>query len=121
MPTSLTVSRGGVRIRKTVLVEDAPMPTVLYAIASTRDHRVSVRVIDEVPEGIPQGAIAVHEKYDGDGWRIHEDGDLEYSRELDPNEARKTAFFVSVDPDLIERFFVAPSIEDVRTTTVGRA
>lgn len=118
MPTSLSVSRGGVQIRKTVLVEDVPMPTVLYAIASTRDERVAVRVIDEVPEEVPREAIAVHERYDADGWRVHEDGDLEYGRELAPGETRKTAFFVSVSDDLAERFFVTPSIEDVRSTTV---
>lgn len=118
MPTSLSVSRGGVRIRKTVLVEDPPVPTVLYAIASTRDERVAVRVIDEVPDGVSGGAIAVHERYDADGWRVHGDGNLEYSRELAPGETRKTAFFVRASGDLAERFFVTPSIEDVRSTTV---
>jgi hypothetical protein len=118
VPTSLSVSRGGVKIRKTVLVDEPPMPTVLYAVASTRDGGVAVRVLDEVPEGVPTEAIAVHDDYDADGWRIHEDGDLEYRRELAPGETRKTAFFVSASEDLAQRFFVTPSIEDVRRTTV---
>lgn len=118
MPTSLSVSRGGVQIRKTVLLEDAPMPTVVYAIASTREDAVAVRVIDEVPEGVPSEAIAVHDDYDADGWRVHADGDLEYTRELAPGETRKTAFFVGVDEEFADRFFVTPSIEDVRRTSV---
>jgi hypothetical protein len=79
---------------------------------------VSVRVHDEDPEGVPADAIAVHDDYDADGWRVHEDGGLEYSRDLAPGETRKTAFFVSTSADLAERFFVTPSIEDVRTTSV---
>jgi hypothetical protein len=118
VPTSLSVSRGGVQIRKTVLVDDTPMPTVLYAVASTREEPVAVRMLDEVPDAVPTEAIAVHDDYDADGWRIHDEGNLEYSRELVPGETRKTAFFVSVTDDLAQRFFVTPSIEDVRTTTI---
>lgn len=122
MPTSLSVSRGGVTIRKTVLVDDTPIPTVVYAIASTRDERAAVRVIDEVPDAVPEGAVAVHPDYDAEGWRVHPGGDhLEYERELAPSETAKTAFFVKVPEDLAQQFFVTPSIEDVRRVSVPRA
>lgn len=119
--SSLSVSRGGVRIRKTVMVDEVAIPTVAYVVESDRDQPVTVRVVDEVPDGVPSGAVAVHDAYDAGGWRVDDDGYLEYRRDLAPSETRKTAFFVDVDEALAREFFVAPSIETVRPTTLRAA
>lgn len=117
--SSLSVSRGGVRIRKTVMVDGVAMPTVAYVVESERARPVTVRVVDEMPDGLAAGTIAVHDDYDAGGWRVDADGYLEYRRDLAPGETRKTAFFARADEALAREFFVAPSIETVRPTTPG--
>lgn len=87
---------------------------MVYAIASTRGDPVGVGLLDEVPDGVPSDVIPVHDDSDSEGWRIHGEGRLEYSRELGAVAPRKTACFVRAREEHTGRFFVTPSIEAVR-------
>ena len=111
---SLSASRGGVQVYKSVEVEGVRLPTVLYALQSEREQPISVRMVDPLPSGVPPEAIAVHDDFDGDGWELGADGRLAYSRELEPGEMCKTALFVGLDAGRARRFSETPRVEDVR-------
>ncbi len=114
MPQSLSVSRGGVRIHKSVLGEEGPLCLIAFVVESEREVPVSVRVREEIPEDVPRSAVGLHEDYEADSWRVTEDGHLEYGRELPPGETAVAGFFVRGGEELARHFFVTPSIEDVR-------
>lgn len=114
MPQSLSVSRGGVRIHKSVLDDGGPLPLVAYVVESEREVPVSVRIREEIPEPVPRSAVGLHDDYEADSWRVTDDGHLEYGRELPPGGTTVAGFFVRGGEELARHFFVAPSIEDVR-------
>ena len=114
---SLSASRGGVQVHKMIEVERVQLPTVLYALQSEREQSVSVRMVDPLPPGVPPEAIAVHDDFDGDGWELGADGQLTYSRELEPGEMYKTALFVGLDSGRARRFCETPRVEDVSPLT----
>ena len=112
---SCSVSSSGVQVHKLVEVDGIRLPTVLYALRSGRERPVSVRIVDPLPSGIPPEAVAVHDDFDGDGWQFDSDGELAYSRELEPGETYKTALFVGLDADRARKFTGSPRVADVRS------
>jgi hypothetical protein len=90
------------------------MPMVAYVVESERDAPVHARLLDRVPKPVDRSDIELHDDYGADQWQVGIDG-LEFTMELWAGESVRTAFFVETDAPTADAFFVAPSVEDVRT------
>ena len=108
-----TVEEDGIRVDKSFSDDEFPVPAIRYALESTREDAVRVRIVDTIPESFPMDRVGFHPEYESENWTAYKDHRVEFERVLDPGETVETVFGIrSDDPDL-DGFMATPIIEHV--------
>jgi hypothetical protein len=106
------VETGGVTVSKFFNAEDFPVPAVAFDVSSSRDHPVTLRIVDEVPDEFGIDQIGFHPEYGSEHWTATGDGVVRFEREVDPGESFTTVYGVRMNEGQDETpFLSAPSVE----------
>ena len=111
--TIQSITQDGIRIRKGIVVESVPYPTVKMSIESTRDTPVAIRIREDLPDGYGVNDLGFHADYDGHCWRLVADDALEFSRCLAPGDITLTAYTLYGSVEHAQRFDSVPTIDTV--------
>jgi archaellum component FlaC len=110
--TSVSVSRGEVRVDKTFEADRFPVPAIAFEIESLADDPIRVRLVDQIPESFAMEGVGFHPDYDSDNWTAYRDHRVAYERTLEPMESVLTVYGIRIDdPAEAESFLGEPSVE----------
>ncbi|WP_435347199.1 hypothetical protein [Haloarchaeobius sp. HRN-SO-5] len=108
---TLDAELDGVVVRKGLDLETLPLPAVKFAIESTRDAPVGVRLTERLPDPVRLDHVAVHADHGGQHWTAFTDGRLVYTGSVPPGETVVTLFMIWLEePDHVYRFFGRPHL-----------
>jgi hypothetical protein len=68
-------SKAGIEVQKVLHRGQFEVPSLVYRIQSTRQEAVTVRLVDQIPEGLPMEAVGFHESYGKQYWSVLGGGD----------------------------------------------
>lgn len=106
---SIDAEQDGLRLTKEVEIAGDDVSHVRFTLRSERDGPASVRLVDDVPEAIPDGRVGLHPDH-RDRWTV-EDRRLVFEADVDPGEEVTTLYGVNTaDPDEAAEFLVSPSV-----------
>lgn len=119
---AVEVETDGVTVRKTLVTEEFPVPTVRFELESARDIAVTVRLREYVPNEFSMDAIGFHPDYESDNWTAYQDRRIEFVRDLEPDETAVTIYGIRSEDDAdLAAFMVEPEIVDVEAKDAGEA
>lgn len=109
------VSRGGVRVRKSVVTGGASVPVIKFAIESDREQPIAIRMYETIPDGFDPAAIDFDVEHAEGRW--HTIGyQLEFSVTLAPGDSLVAAFTIDGTEHDARQFVGVPLIETVQPT-----
>ena len=111
---SVTVSKDGITVDKTVTADEFPVPAVVFLLESTKSEPTHVRLTDEIPESFPMERVGFHPDFESDRWTAYKDHRVEFERDIDPGETVKTVYGIRTDDtsDLSE-FLIEPKLKEL--------
>lgn len=107
------VSRGGVRVRKSVVTGGVSVSVIKFAIESDREQPIAVRMCETIPDGFDPGAIDFDVEHAEGRWQTIGDR-LEFSGALASNDSLVAAFAVDGTEQDARQFAGVPLIETVQ-------
>jgi len=108
---SVRVSADGVRVLKRFTADQFPVPAIAFEISSGRTEAVTLRLSDQVPQGVAVDDLGFHPDYGSEYWSIEEDR-VTFERELKPDSSYTTVYGIRSADD-VEQFLTDPTIESV--------
>jgi len=107
----VTVREGAITVEKSFEPDQFPVPAIAFVVRSERDAAETVRVVDELPEGVAPEDVGFHPDYGEEHWDVREES-IVFEREFDPDEEFTTVYGLR-DNDLgdVERFLAEPTVE----------
>jgi len=109
-----TLTKLGVRVRKSLTKNGGDVPTIRYDVTSGRDEPVVAHLIDVLPADIPEEAIGFHPDYGKEHWESA-NGRVEYRRRLEPGETIVTVCGVRLPEEMSEQVLLDEPILRVET------
>ena len=114
---TVTVEEDGVRIEKSLTLEEFDTPAIVFKMASDRDSVTYLKITDPLPDEIDPDDVGLHPEYDSEGWR-RRGGDLQFEGRLAPDEDIETVYGLRVtNVDQPAALLAAPEIDDVVDAT----
>jgi predicted nucleic acid-binding Zn-ribbon protein len=108
----VTVTKGGLRVEKSYVADEFPVPAIQFRIVSERDDPVELVLTDEIPRSFTMDAVGFHPEFEGDNWTAYKDHRVEFERTIDPGEEVLTVYGIRIEDDSeAEAFLVEPSVE----------
>lgn len=105
------VNADGLTVEKVPVSRGSGVVAVQLTLASNRDERSLVRVVDELPGALADKVVEFHPSYDPENWS-KDDGSVVYEAPMEPNGERTTVYGVEVDDaEQRELFSTPPSVE----------
>jgi outer membrane murein-binding lipoprotein Lpp len=109
----VSIRSDGVSVVKRFEEDEFPVPAIAFEFTSGRDEGVSVRLTDDVPEGVEVEDLGFHPEYGSEYWTIDEDR-ITFERELEAEAEYTTVYGIrATGTDNIEQFLTEPKIEEV--------
>jgi archaellum component FlaC len=109
----VSVSSDGVTVDKRFEEDEFPVPAIAFEISSTRAETVTIRLVDQVPEGVETEDLGFHPEYGSEFWTL-EDDQITFERELEANSEYTTVYGIrATGTDNVEQFLTEPTIESV--------
>ncbi len=109
----VTVGSDGITLTKRFEEDEFPVPAIAFEFSSDRDEDVSVRIVDEVPDGVAVEDLGFHPEYGSEYWTIDED-QIAFERDLDANSDYTTVYGIrATGTDDVEQFLTTPDIDEV--------
>lgn len=117
---AIKIERDGVKVMKSCLTGEFPVPTVGFELTSDRDDEVTVRIEERVPEAFGMDAIGFHSDYYSEHWTAYQDRHLEFERTMGPGESVVTLYGVRADDEVdLDAFMDDPDVYVVKPTGTG--
>ncbi|PSP85226.1 hypothetical protein BRC83_03145 [Halobacteriales archaeon QS_1_68_17] len=109
----ITVSSDGVTVVKAFEADEFPVPAIAFTITSRRNEGVTVRLVDQVPDGVEVEDLGFHPEYGSEYWEIDED-EIVFEREIPSGTEYTTVYGIrATGTDNVEQFLTEPGIESV--------
>lgn len=109
----VSIRSDGVSVVKRFEEDEFPVPAIAFEFTSGRDEGVSVRLTDDVPEGVEVEDLGFHPEYGSEYWTIDENR-ITFERELEAEAEYTTVYGIrATGTDNIEQFLTEPKIEEV--------
>jgi len=109
----VTVGADGVTVTKRFEEDEFPVPAIAFEFVSEREEEVSVRLVDQVPEGVAVEDLGFHPEYGSEYWTIDEET-ITFERDLGANSAYTTVYGIrATGADDVAQFLTEPTIEEV--------
>ena len=109
--TSTVVESDGIRVEKSFTRNDFPVPAVTFELTSARDHVVTIRLTDTIPDAVAMETIGFHPAYGSEHWTAYGDHRVEFERTLEPAETVETIYGVRTDDPDPAAFLTEPIVE----------
>lgn len=106
----VTLSSGGVAVRKRIELVEFPSPSIVFTVCSERERGAAVRLVEPVPESVDVRDLAFHSEYGREHWRVSHDV-IEFEYRLDPGEEYVTAYGIEADAVDLGSFMAEPTLE----------
>ncbi len=114
---TVTAEEDGVRIEKSLTLEEFDTPAIVFTVESDRDAVTYLKITDPLPEEIDPDDVGLHPEYDSEGWR-RRGGDLQFEGRLAPDEEIETVYGLRVaNVDQPAALLAAPEIDEVVDAT----
>ena len=110
---SFIVSRGCIRVRKSLVATGASRPTVKFAIESDSECSLAVRVYDVLPDEFDSRLIDSNVGDYSNGWQPFDDR-LTFSGVLAPNDSLVTAYAIRGSERDLRQFAAVPVIDTIQ-------
>jgi predicted nucleic acid-binding Zn-ribbon protein len=114
---SVRVSADGVRVLKRFAADQFPVPAIAFEISSGRDEPVTLRLSDQVPQGVAVDDLGFHPDFGSEHWTI-EQNRITFERELEANGSYTTVYGIRA-ADNVGQFLTDPTIESVTPPLSG--
>jgi uncharacterized protein YoxC len=109
----MTVASDGLSVTKRFEEDEFPVPAIAFEIRSERPETVTVRLVDDVPEGVAVDDLGFHPEYGSEYWTIEEDR-ITFEREIEAESEYTTVYGIrATGADDVDRFLDEPRIEAV--------
>jgi len=109
----VSVAADGVTVIKRFEEDEFPVPAIAFEFASERDEEVTVRLVDQVPEGVAVEDLGFHPEYGSEYWTIDED-EITFERDLEANAEYTSVYGIrATGTDDVEQFLTEPDLADV--------
>ncbi len=109
----VTAVSDGVTVVKRFEEDEFPVPAIAFEFASDRDEEVTIRLVDDVPEGVAVEDLGFHPEYGSEYWTIDED-QITFERDLGANSEYTSVYGIrATGTDDVEQFLTEPSLEDI--------
>ncbi|MHB9286194.1 hypothetical protein ACKVMT_04040 [Halobacteriales archaeon Cl-PHB] len=109
----VTVGSDGVTLTKRFEEDEFPVPAIAFEFSSDRDEDVSIRMVDEVPDGVEVEDLGFHPEYGSEYWTIDEDR-IAFERDLEANAEYTTVYGIrATGTDDVEQFLTTPAFDEV--------
>ena len=109
----VAISSDGVSVIKRFEEDEFPVPAIAFEFMSEREEEVTVRLTDEVPEGVEVEDLGFHPEYGSEFWTIDDDT-ITFERALDAHSDYTTVYGIrATGADDVEQFLTEPVIEEV--------
>jgi predicted nucleic acid-binding Zn-ribbon protein len=106
------VSDGDVKVEKSFVADEFPVPAIKFRVSSESETPVHVRIVDSIPGDFPMEGVGFHPDYESEHWTAYKDHRVEYERTLDARETVVTVYGVRLDNvSEAEAFLVEPVLE----------
>ncbi|MFB6093795.1 MAG: hypothetical protein ABEJ77_02490 [Halanaeroarchaeum sp.] len=99
MTDETVVEERGITVTKQFDRDGFPVPAVTFRVESDQSEPVTVRIVDEIPEGFGIEQIGFHPEYGSDHWTATGDGVVRFERTVDAGEAFTTVYGVKMADD----------------------
>lgn len=114
---AVTVEEDGVRIEKSLTLEEFDTPAVVFTVTSDRDGTTRLKITDPLPATVDPDDVGLHPEYDSEGWR-RRGGDLQFEGRIDPTEHIETVYGLRVaGVDQPSVLLTTPEIDEVVDAT----
>jgi len=116
---TVTVEEDGVRIEKSLTLEEFDTPAIVFRVVSDRDAVTYLKITDPLPDEIDPDDVGLHPEYDSEGWR-RRGGDLQFEGRLGSDEEIETVYGLRVaNVDQPSALLASPAIDEVVDATDG--
>ncbi|MFC6825390.1 hypothetical protein [Halopelagius fulvigenes] len=106
------VSDGDVKVEKSFVAEEFPVPAIKFRISSDSEEAVHVRIVDSIPKDFPMEGVGFHPDYESENWTAYKDQRVEYERTLEPEESVTTVYGIRLNTvNEASSFLVEPVLE----------
>jgi archaellum component FlaC len=103
----------GVTVTKRFEADEFPVPAIAFEFTTARDETVSVRLVDQVPDGVAVEDLGFHPEYGSEYWTIDEET-ITFERDMEPDAEYITVYGIrATGTDDIEQFLTEPTLAEV--------
>lgn len=108
---TVTVSGGGVTLRKQFVEDDYAVRTIQFVVANDADEERTVAITETIPTEFSADAVGFHPEYGADHWTSSDDESAEFERDFDADEEYTTVYGLKIDDtDDAEAFMSEPRL-----------
>ena len=97
----------GVKVRKELVGDQFPAPTMTIEIDSRREDAASIELVDTVPESVDVENLGFHPEYGEADWTVGEDS-LTLNCDIEPEGEYRTLYAISNEDAPLDAFLVEP-------------